>query len=326
MKNAFTLPNTIAILSLLLVIAESSAHYQRHILLAAKPIDRYIKNLSATTTATTTATAAVVSNVVSSTDIYWIDYRNFGTYGGVCKCSDGTEYTVGALSNDCMSLACYGGGVGSGCNPVESTNWANKGVFCDGKSATFPEGFTKWDYNIAASIPITINWTKDVVCPTSTLDEIGVDTSTCAPFIKCVSSNDDESNWSCVYWDSSSSSLETYLYQGCEVTKGIPSCEKLAESSCEVYNNYSSVAPSDSEFSYLCDIEGTQVLMNSCTYDSSLQIVKCCESLTGSDKNCRHFTLTGDVDAYSSVVDNSTTTTTSATTTIKLLAKKSLKL
>ena len=51
-----------------------------------------------------------------------------GTFGGSCTCPDGSKYYVGDNSDDCGSLACYGGTPGL-CNK-QSGVWSGRRVDC----------------------------------------------------------------------------------------------------------------------------------------------------------------------------------------------------
>ncbi len=53
-----------------------------------------------------------------------------GSWGGLCRCSDGTTYGAGDRNNGCGSLACYGDGKSGGCFEAWDEFWAHQSVTC----------------------------------------------------------------------------------------------------------------------------------------------------------------------------------------------------
>lgn len=93
--------------------------------------------------------------------------------------------------------------------------------------------------------------------------------------------------------------METYLYQGCRVKTGIPHCQGMVTATCKLYNAYIKTIGNDNVSSFLCEIENTNILMDSCTYSKDTQSVRCCENLSGPEMNCRHFVMKGEENAFS---------------------------
>ena len=70
-------------------------------------------------------------------------------------------------------------------------------------------------------------------------------------------------------------------------------------------SGYASDAPSETLL-YDCSIhgDGLNIHFQTCTYDTVLSIVKCCEMATGSEMHCRFFNPKGDKEFLASVINN----------------------
>ena len=54
---------------------------------------------------------------------------NVGSYTGICTCFNGQKYSVGDLSNNCKTMACYGdGAVASDCKTPSQPGYNPAGV------------------------------------------------------------------------------------------------------------------------------------------------------------------------------------------------------
>merc|ERR1711884_810920 len=96
-------------------------------------------------------------------DIYYMNTVNFGQWGGLCTCPNGTSYRVADSQNECKSLNCQGG-TQSQCHPVKQPRWMHMGVICGGKKTqnniltNKPERYNRSDYNISAESRVKIQW------------------------------------------------------------------------------------------------------------------------------------------------------------------------
>ena len=115
---------------------------------------------------------------IGDTNLYYMNTINFGTFGGICTCPDGTSYRVADNNNDCLSLNCDGG-TQSQCHPIDEPRWMHMGVICNGKTSqnniltNKPEAYDRTDYNIGADTKVKIQWNGRIVC----IDEVNTSTT-----------------------------------------------------------------------------------------------------------------------------------------------------
>jgi len=209
---------------------------------------------------------------------------NFGKFGGLCTCPDGTSYRVADNIDKCKSLNCVGGTV-SQCYEVEEPIWLHMGVICEGKldkkNKLIGQGnsLDHSNYNIDANQKIIIQWDGKIVCidGQSNLD---VNTRSCQAFTYCGSSPKSDI-WTCVFWDDKNKSSEMFHYKDCTEEMGFVHCNGLLESSCELKAGIWKEGTLTTTNRYLCDFNDEyqeKILFEICYQMPNAQgVVKCCD-------------------------------------------------
>ena len=238
-------------------------------------------------------------NGLGDNNLYFMDTVNFGEYGGICTCPDGTSYRVSDSKNDCLTLNCFGGGTVSQCHPNYEPKWQHMGVICGGKKVkntilkSKDEEFSRSEYSIGAQSKIKIEYNNQIVCANNPDRNMQ---SECTPFLKCYSSND-SGYFSCVLWDNIHKSVEMFFYKGCIEDNGNVYCEGLVEGECSVGSQIWKDGGQELEKTFHCKLDAPEqekMWLKDCyQMPNATNIVKCCNvDWTLDDTNCYNFKLT----------------------------------